>query len=162
MTGQKRLTQSFFCFTLVLFLLTCQLQAQDNGGYQRPPEVIAKLIDAPSTPSVSIYSKAEWMLLMERPGYPRIEEVSAKELRIAGTRIDPATNGRSRQRHMTGLRMRNVSSGEEFTFSGLPAKAQIGNVSWSNNEKKIGFTNTTANGIELWVANVETRKHNSE
>lgn len=157
MTGQKRLTRSFLCFTLVLFLLSCHLQAQDNGGYQRPPEVIAKLIDAPSTPSVSIDSKAEWMLLMERPGYPSIEEVSAKELRIAGTRIDPASNGRSRQRHMSGLRMKNVSSGDEFTFSGLPAKAKIGNVSWSNNEKKIAFTNTTSSGIELWVANVETR-----
>ena len=54
MTGQKKLNRLVLSFALVLFLLTGNLQAQDNGGYQRPPEVIAKLIDAPSTPSVSI------------------------------------------------------------------------------------------------------------
>ena len=117
MTGQIRLTRSLLSFTLVLFLHTCHIQAQDDGGYKRPPEVIAKLIDAPSTPTVSIDSKAEWMLLMERPGYPSIEEVAAKELRIAGTRIDPATNGRSRRTHMTGLRMRKVAKSEFFSGS---------------------------------------------
>ena len=83
---------------LVAVLQTTPSTAQD--GYQKPPEVISKLIKAPSTPSVSIDSKAEWMLLMERPGYPSIEEVAAPELRIGGTRINPATNGRSRQSFM--------------------------------------------------------------
>ena len=132
--------------------------AQEKTGYQRPHESIAKLIDAPSTPSVSFDSKAEWMLLMERPGYPSIEEVSAPELRIGGARINPATNGRSRSRHMTGLKLKNVASGQEYAFSGMPTQPKIGNVSWSNNEKYIAFTNTTAEGIELWVADVENRK----
>ena len=123
------------------------LNAQNNQGYQRPNEVIAKLIDAPSTPSVSIDSKAQWMLFMERPGYPSIEEVAAPELRIAGTRINPATNGRSRLSHMTGLKLKSIADGKEFAFTGMPAKPQIGNVSWSNDETKIAFTNTTNNGI---------------
>jgi len=131
--------------------------AQAQEGYQRPPEVIAKLIDAPSTPSVSMDSKGEWMLLMERPGYPSIEEVAAPELRIGGTRINPATNGRSRRTFMTGLKLKRMDSGEEFVFSGLPAKPQIGNVGWSMDESKIAFTNTTSEGIELWVADVETK-----
>ena len=83
----KRLPQLLVVAVLLNF---GSIQAQDtNMGYQRPPEEIAKLIDAPSTPSVSIDSKAEWMLLMERPGYPSIEEVAAPELRIGGTRINP-------------------------------------------------------------------------
>ena len=158
MTTQNKIFRSTLCLALVLFLLAFQVQAQDHGGYQRPAEVIARLIDAPTTPSVSIDSKARWMLLMEYPGYPGIEEVSAKELRIAGTRIDPATNGRSRRTHITNLRIKKVTTGEEFTFTGLPANARIGNVSWSNSEKRIAFTNTTSDGIELWVADVENRK----
>lgn len=157
MTGQNNLSRYILSLTLVLFLLTTHLHAQDNGGYKRPPEVIAKLIDAPSTPSVSFDSKAEWMLLMERPGYPSIEEVSSPELRIAGSRINPATNGRSRQTHITGLKLKNVSSGEEFSFSGMPAKPQIGNVSWSGDETRVAFTHTTDEGIELWVADVKNR-----
>ncbi len=143
---------------MILVLNLTSIQGQDKQGYQRPPEAIAKLIDAPSTPSVSIDSKAEWMLLMERPGYPSIEEVASKELRIGGTRINPATNGRSRASHMTGLKLKNIASGKELNFSGMPAKPQIANVSWSNDETKIAFTNTTANGIELWVADVNTQK----
>ena len=64
---------------VVLCLMVEPISAQD--GYQRPPEVIAKLIEAPSTPSVSIDSKGEWMLLMERPGYPSIENDSRYKLR---------------------------------------------------------------------------------
>lgn len=140
---------------LATWLYIAPAQAQD--GYQRPPDVIAKLIEAPSTPSVSMDSKGEWMLLMERPGYPSIEEVASPELRIGGTRINPATNGRSRQSFMTGLTLKNMESGQEFSFSGLPNNLQVGNVGWSLDEKMIAFTNTTASGIELWVADVKTQ-----
>lgn len=140
---------------LLLQLSTPVLKAQE--GYQRPPEAIAKLIDAPSTPAVSIDSKAEWMLLMERPGYPSIEEIAAPELRIGGTRINPATNGRSRQNPMTGLSLQSIKTGETFAFANMPANPAISNVSWSNDEKKIAFTNTVENGIELWMADLETK-----
>ncbi|NVK85260.1 MAG: S9 family peptidase, partial [Cytophagia bacterium] len=140
---------------LLLQLSTPVLKAQE--GYQRPPEAIAKLIDAPSTPAVSIDSKAEWMLLMERPGYPSIEEIAAPELRIGGTRINPATNGRSRQNPMTGLSLQNIKTGETFMFANMPSNAAISNVSWSNDEKKVAFTNTVEDGIELWVADLETK-----
>lgn len=69
-----------------------------NSGYQRPPETIAAIIEAPNTPSVSISAKGDWMLLLESPGYPSIAEVSAPESRLAGMRINPATNGPSRDR----------------------------------------------------------------
>ncbi len=158
MLSTKRITRWVGLAMLVLALNLTSLEAQNNKGYQRPPEAIAKLIDAPSTPSVSIDSKGEWMLLMQRPGYPSIEEVSAPELRIGGTRINPATNGRSRASHMTGLTLRNIATGEEINFSGMPSKPQIANVSWSNDETKIGFTNTTENGIELWMADIQTKQ----
>jgi dipeptidyl aminopeptidase/acylaminoacyl peptidase len=144
--------------TLCILLIGNLLIAQEPSGYQRPPEEIAKLIDAPSTPSVSIDSKGEWMLLMERPGYPSIEEISAPELRIGGTRINPATNGRSRQNPMVGMSLKNLKTNAEFQFDGMPAKPQIANVSWSLDESKIAFTNTTENGIELWYADVATKK----
>ena len=161
-TKEMKLLKNLKRFTgllvLAMLLNFGSIQAQDaNIGYQRPPEEIAKLIDAPSTPSVSIDSKAEWMLLMERPGYPSIEEVAAPELRIGGTRINPATNGPSRESFMTGLSLKNIASGQEFQFSGMPSKPQIGNVSWSMDESKIAFTNTTENGIELWMADVNSK-----
>ena len=154
----KKLINFFSGASLLCFLLILNApEAQAQDGYQRPPEVIAKLIDAPSTPSVSIDSKAEWMVLMERPGYPSIEDIAAPELRIGGTRINPATNGRSRQNPMTGLSLKNIKTGETFMFTNMPTNPAISNVSWSGDEKKIAFTNTVENGIELWVADIDTK-----
>ena len=154
----KKLINFFSGASLLCFLLILNApEAQAQDGYQRPPEVIAKLIDAPSTPSVSIDSKAEWMVLMERPGYPSIEDIAAPELRIGGTRINPATNGRSRQNPMTGLSLKNIKTGETFMFTNMPKNPAISNVSWSGDEKKIAFTNTVENGIELWVADIDTK-----
>lgn len=154
---RKRRNYGLFLLAVLAILSYTSQPIIAQEGYQRPPEAIAKLIDAPSTPAVRIDSKAEWMLLMERPGYPSIEEIAAPELRIGGTRINPATNGRSRQNPMTGLSLKNIKTGETFEFSNMPAKPAISNVSWSNDEKKIAFTNTVEDGIELWVVNLESK-----
>jgi len=51
------------------------------------------------------------MLLMDRPGLPSIEEVAQPELRLAGLRINPRTNGRSRLRSLTGLHIEVLANG---------------------------------------------------
>ena len=81
--------------------------SQENIGYQTPPKPIADLIDAAPTPGLSISPNDEWLLLMERPSLPSIEEVSQKELRIAGLRINPVTNGPSRGRYFTKIKMKS-------------------------------------------------------
>ncbi|WP_299824330.1 prolyl oligopeptidase family serine peptidase [uncultured Pontibacter sp.] len=129
-----------------------------NIGYQRPPQAMADIIDAPSTPSVSLSAKGDWMLLLESAGYPSIEEVSAPESRIAGLRINPATNGQSRGNYYNGLKLKQVNGGQESDIKGLPASAQISYVTWSPDEKHVAFTNTVANGIELWIADLSTKQ----
>ena len=39
----------------------------------------------------------------------------------------------------------------------MPQNPKITNLSWSPDEKKIAFTNTTEKGVELWILNLETR-----
>jgi hypothetical protein len=81
---------------LILFLTGSLAYAQENIRYQRPPEEIAKLVEAPLTPLVSFSPDKVWMLLLERSDYPSIEELSRPELRIAGLRINPENFGPSR------------------------------------------------------------------
>ncbi len=138
-----------------LFLSTF-LFAQD--GYQTPPADIAALAEAPLTPRVSINNSGEWMLLMERPGYPSIEELAQPELRLAGLRINPRTNGASRSGSYNGLRLKNISSGREFPAQGLPESPRIENVSWSPDGSQIAFTVTQADGLELWLLTVATQQ----
>ncbi len=128
-----------------------------NVTYQRPAEAIAKLIEAPATPSVSFDAKGEWMLVMERPGYPSIEEVAAPEARIGGLRINPAVNGASRGSSFNSLLLKKVKGGQEFPVQGLPSNPKISDVTWSPDEKQVAFLNTAHNGIELWVLNVQDR-----
>ncbi|WP_192820533.1 S9 family peptidase [Rufibacter sp. LB8] len=128
-----------------------------NVPYQRPAESIAKLIEAPATPTAVFDSKGDWMLVMERPGYPSIDEVAAPEARLGGLRINPAVNGTSRGSSFNSLTFKKVTGGQEFTVQGLPANARITDVTWSPNEKQVAFLNTANNGIELWVLGVENR-----
>lgn len=134
-------------------------KAQDtNIGYQSPPKVMADIIEAPATPAVSINSKGDWMLLLESAGYPGIDEVSAPESRLAGIRINPATNGQSRGNYYNNIKLKQVNGGQEFAIAGMPQQAKISYVTWSPDEKYVAFTNTKANGIELWVASMADRK----
>ncbi|NEM98118.1 alpha/beta hydrolase family protein [Pontibacter burrus] len=129
-----------------------------NLTYQRPPQAIADIIEAPGTPSVSINSTGNLMLLMERPGYAGIEELAQPESRLAGLRINPATNGQSRSSSFSNIKVKQVNGGQESQIAGLPQNARLSYITWSPDEKYIAFTNTVANGIELWIADISTKQ----
>jgi len=143
---------------LLSVMLVMPAFSQEKLGYQKPPAEIAKLVEAPSTPLVSFTENGDWMLLMGRPGYGSIEDLAQDELRIAGMRINPATSGPSRSSGMNSLTLKNTTSGEEFPFTGLPSNPKISNVSWSPDESKIAFAHTTDSEIQLWLADVATRR----
>ena len=105
-----------------------------NIAYQRPPQAMADIIDAPATPSVSINSKGDLMLLLERPGYPSIEELAQPENRLAGLRINPATNGQSRGASISNIRLKQVNGGQESQITGLPQNARLAYITWSPDE----------------------------
>lgn len=131
--------------------------SQDNISYQKPPQSIIDLAEAPSTPMVRISSDGEWMLLLESPGLPSIKEVSQPELRLAGLRINPANYGSSRGTFYNGIRLKSVSKNEEFSFAGLPEGLLIADIKWSPKEDRIAFTNNTGQGIELWIADLKDK-----
>ncbi len=130
------------------------LHAQDSPQmpYQMPPGHLADLIDAPSTPIVSLGPDREWLLLMERPELPSVEEVAAPEKRLAGLRLDPRNNGPSRTRFYNGLSFKRLRDGKEVRVEGLGDNPRIGNVDWSPDGSRVTFTLTFADRIELWNA----------
>ncbi|MCH7404264.1 alpha/beta hydrolase family protein [Belliella aquatica] len=130
--------------------------SQSALTYQTPPKEIADLVQAPSTPSVSFSRTGEFMLLLERSGNPSIEDLAQPELRIAGMRINPATNGPSRSGAVENVKVKNTRTGVENQITGLPANARLGNLSLSKDEKYAAVTNTTNTGISLWVVDLST------
>ncbi|MEX0608018.1 MAG: prolyl oligopeptidase family serine peptidase [Balneolaceae bacterium] len=144
----------YILFILLLsFSGTSFLAAQSQ--YKEPSQAMIDLVDGARTPSVSISPEKNYMLLLDRPALPSIEEVSQPELRLAGVRINPRTNGPSRSGSLTGITIRDMKSGNDRDLKGLPNNPRISDVSWSPDEANISFLITKENSIELWIASVK-------
>lgn len=146
-------------YTCFLFL-TNEALAQENFTYQLPPQSIQDLVDAPAAPSVLFNNQGTKMLILIPPNYPTIEEVSQPIVGLAGLRVNPANS--STEAEVSGLfqqiSIKDVATGEEKTFEGLPANYRLGNIHWSPDGKQIAFSNTKSDGIELWFADVQSLK----
>lgn len=130
--------------------------AQENITFQKPSPEILALADYERAPSVSMDSKKEFMLLSYRNTYKTLDDLSQEEMRLGGLRINPITNISSTVTYINNLKIRKVNEKNEIQVNGLPQNALITNISWSPNEKKIAFTNTTNKGVELWIIDVAT------
>jgi len=129
--------------------------AQDTAvGYQMPPAVLADMIDAPPTPGVALSPDQEWLLLLERPGLPPIAEVAEPELRLAGLRINPRSNGPSREWSLDGLRLQRLRDGKEIAVTGLPDGARITGVSWSPDGDRFAWVASIDESLSLWYADL--------
>ena len=128
--------------------------AQENVNYQKPSAEILALAEYERAPSVSMDSKKEYMLLSYRNTYKNLDDLNQEEMRLGGLRINPVTNISSTVTYLNNLKIRKISAKNEIQVSGLPENPKISNLSWSPNEKKIAFTNTTSSGVELWVIDV--------
>src|ERR1051325_6888465 len=155
-----RLRSELLAFFAALFFLLISnfIKAQDDGAYQLPPKDIVDMLLAKPTPNVSIDDKAEWMLFTQSNSYPSVEELARPELRIAGMRINPNNYAPSRQNFINDVWLKNISTGKEYKITGLPSPLFAGSVSWSPNDKRIAFTNTTNNRVDLYVIDVATQK----
>ena len=140
----------------ILFLSFFAGSAQENLTFQQPSKDILALADYERTPSVNMDSKKEYMLLSYRSTYKTLDELSQEEMRLGGLRINPITNISSTVTYINNLKLRKVKDKVETQVNGLPQNPKITNIAWSQNEKKIAFTNTTATGVELWVIDVAT------
>jgi dipeptidyl aminopeptidase/acylaminoacyl peptidase len=143
------------CFAAALAMSPALVAAQD--GYRQPPAPIAQILDAEPTPAVSVSPDHSWLLLLERKDLPPISEVAGPELRLAGERISPRTNDRTRERGFDGLRLRSVDGDVERAIE-TPSGGRLGDVSWSADGALIAFTVTSDSGVALWVADVASGK----
>jgi len=150
-----------FFLTLLLTSVTCMmLDAQLDLNYQMPHEDILTLADAPRPPIIRINSAGDEAILMYRKAYKSIEELSEKEMRLAGLRINPKTNISSRARYYYDIKHYDIKTKKETDIAGIPANAKITNVSWSPDEQKIAFTNTVESGVELWYIHLDKKQAN--
>jgi dipeptidyl aminopeptidase/acylaminoacyl peptidase len=144
-------------FIALLFLGVISFtSAQENLSYQKPSAEILALADYERAPSVSMDSKKEYMLLSYRNTYKTLDDLNQEEMRLGGLRINPVTNISSTVTYISNLKIRKIAAKDETQVAGLPQNTRLSNISWSPDEKKIAFTNSTNSGVELWIIDVAT------
>src|SRR5919112_266918 len=99
------------CLSALLTLSVAVTFAQDATSYQTPPKALADLVTVPPTPGVSVTGKGDVMLILEQASAPTIAELAQPELKLAGLRMNPANNGPSRARYITGLKLKRIGKG---------------------------------------------------
>ena len=117
-------------FLLITFILAFGFsKAQVDITYQKPPKEILELADAPQTPSVLIDDESENIVLIYRNKYKSIRELSEPEMRLAGLRINPATNIGSRTRFYNDLSLMKVGDRYPKEVESLPEEPRLSHFS---------------------------------
>ena len=139
---------------ILLLFISIPLFSQE---YKKPPEVISSMIEADPQPNLSFNNKGDYALVMVRDGYKPIEDLAIEELRIAGTRIDLKRYTSSRMTYYKSFYLIDINTGENINLD-YPKDGKFSFFSWSPDETKIAYTNTTESGVELWVVDLNTKK----
>ena len=153
----NRTTRKFAFYLLSLVLLLSGFGATAQTPYQKPPKAVQDVLDAPSSPMVSVSPSRDRMLLMQTARYPSIAELSEPMLRLAGLRINPKTNAIHMAGRFTGLTIKTIPDGKETKVI-TPPGAKLGGASWSPDGKQFAVTSIAAGGSELWVGDAATGK----
>ncbi|MBT8210452.1 MAG: prolyl oligopeptidase family serine peptidase [Eudoraea sp.] len=139
---------------LILFVSVSSF-SQEKLDYQTPPSQILELVDVPLAPSVRITETTDYMVLLYRDSYKTIAELSEKELRLGGLRINPATNIGSRTTYYNNIKVQKTGAREATQATGLPENPRLSNFTISPDETKMALTHTTPEGVELWLLDME-------
>jgi dipeptidyl aminopeptidase/acylaminoacyl peptidase len=141
-------------FLLALLAALAPVVAADST-YQHPPKDVEAALNAPPTPLASVSPKRDYVLLLQGVRYPPLSEVAQPMLRLAGIRIDVNTNAMHLAPYYVSATLKRLSNGSEIPLA-LPKEAKISAPAWSPDGTRFAFTNTTAHGLELWIATTAT------
>src|SRR5262249_3318036 len=124
-------------------------------GYQKAPQPISDILNARPTPLVQVSRNGKWLLAADRLANPPITDLAQPMLRLAGIRINPTTNGRHHPPRFVHLRLFYTAGSEQADVT-VPRNAYLSVPEWSQDSQHFVFSNTTTNGIELWVGQIGT------
>jgi len=125
--------------------------------YQKPPKEIEDILNAPSTPTIQLSPTHAYAMQGLPVRYPPLAELAQPMRRLAGIRINPATNGLHNAIFNSTLTLRKVPEGTEIKVA-LPPNPKLSTGRWSPDGNHFVFTNSTDKGIEIWVGEAATGK----
>ena len=133
------------------------IKSQENYSYQKPPPEILELVDITLPPRVLIDENKNFMIYLYRNSYKSIDELSSPEIKLAGLRLNPNSNSRSRTNYYNNIMISKMDQIDKDAkqIKGLPKNPKLANIKWSPDQTKIAMTNTKEEGVELWYIDLE-------
>ena len=147
--------RSFLLASLIVIASTFGLAQSDAPTYQKPPQAIVDIMDAPPLPGVAVSPLRDVIALVPRRSMPSIAELAQPWIGLAGSRINPSNNGPQGAPAGTGVILRKIATGAESPIR-VPADAHIALVGFSPDGKRLAFTDTRDTRVDLYVADVAT------
>src|SRR5262245_45911508 len=134
--------------------------ASDAPRYVLPPQPIVDVFDAETLPQTMISPNRQLMALTKGRPHPTIAELSQPMLRLAGSRVNPRTNGPHRASGVPGsgiysIVLKKIADGSEVSVT-LPPQARVSHVKFSPDGSRLAFLQTKDTAIELWIADTST------
>ena len=143
-----------FAYLLASFTVFLSPQAVAQTHYKLPPQDITDIVMRPPAPSVSISPDGNTMLLLESESAPPVSELGKPMERLAGLRLDLATNDRFNPRNVVGLSIQSISTGDVRAVD-LPENADLSDFQWSIDGRYVAYSHTKADGMALYILDVE-------
>jgi len=134
--------------------------ASDAPRYALPPQPIVDLFDAEFLPETTVSPNQQVVALTKARPHPTIAELSQPMLRLAGSRVNPKTNGRHRASGLPGtgiysITLKKIADGAEVSVT-MPPQPRISHMKFSPDGSRLAFLQTKDAAIELWVADAVT------
>src|SRR6185295_6145888 len=109
--------------------------ASDPPKYVMPPKNIVDVFDAEPLPQTLINPNHQAVALTRARNYPTIAELAQPMLRLAGSRVNPKTNGPHRASGLPGtgissITMRKIADSTETNVT-MPPQARVSHVKFS-------------------------------
>jgi dipeptidyl aminopeptidase/acylaminoacyl peptidase len=130
--------------------------AADPPKYVLPPKAIVDAFDAEPLPQTLLSPNKQVVALTKARTYPTIAELAQPMYRLAGSRINPKTNGPHRASGLPGtgiysITLKKIADGAEIAVK-MPPQARISHVKFSPDGAHLAFLQTKDDAIELWIA----------
>ncbi len=123
-------------------------------GWQSPPEDIVKVLHAPQLPAAWPSPTGTYLLLADPVLYPPLAELAGPMHKLAGVRVNPATNGYHGRHGGTSPRLVRVQDGTTTPIE-LPEGAEVHDVEWTVDGKRFALTVGHPDHHGLWIGSVD-------
>jgi dipeptidyl aminopeptidase/acylaminoacyl peptidase len=124
-----------------------------DGRYLKPPAEVVAILDAPPPPTAALSPARDVVALAERVSMPPIAELAQPMLRLAGLRVNPATNGPHRTPGVTAVTLKRLDGTGERRLE-VPGSSALTTIGFSPDGKRYALAAFGPDRLTLWIADV--------